>query len=525
VGEVHGLNHVKGVVNEKDAIKLTATVSLVEQLLQTELYTFRNSKNNAFVIKHLGELSLPAFISEHVQLVTGITEFAPTELPFIDRVKKPSASKRTEAGPDNQCNVPWSIKNLYGIPQNLTVTNLNANQSIYAEVSAGYPEGFGLPGLDYFDKANNLPVKNITCILGTGTQYYSPNDTDLEGHLDTQMMSGIAPGADTCFYIMDYGSGWMYEFAAYVFSTPGAPWVVSMSYGWVEVEQCINATTYPFLGNCSYYHIPNTAAYINRTNIEFMKLGLLGHTLLAASGDDGTAGTHGSWDDCQKLGPIYPAASPWVIAVGATSVEQSTSSKQTSTTAAKKPPVCTNSIYNCVCSTSNNEQPALSSNSAGFDTGGGFSQFSPMQSFQSVAVNAYLTSGVTLPTASLYNPKNRAFPDIGAVGEDFCCLDPGGSCFLIGGTSASTPLIAGMITLLNQDRMNAGKSPLGFFAPTIYKMFAAGSDYFNSNFTDGNNSGECPSTNGFNAWPGWNPLVGVGSPIFPNIRTYVSQLP
>jgi len=82
-----------------------------------------------------------------------------------------------------------------------------------------------------------------------------------------------------------------------------------------------------------------------------------------------------------------------------------------------------------------------------------------------------------------------------------------------------------MITLLNQDRFNAGKTPLGFFAPVIYAMYAQGPQFFNSNFTDGNNSGECPTTHGFNAFPGWNPLVGVGSPHFPQIRSYVSRLP
>jgi len=301
-----------------------------------------------------------------------------------------------------------------------------------------------------------------------------------------------------------------------------------MSYGWVEVEQCINATTYQFLGNCTYYHIPNSAQYINRTNTEFMKLGMLGMTLLAASGDDGTAGTHGSWDDCQLLGPIYPAASPWVTTVGATSIESSdTKSHRLNNT--NPPPVCTQPQYFCQCSTSTNEQIALSTDSAGFDTGGGFSQFSPMQWYQQTAVSAYLSSGVTLPLSYLYNPNNRAFPDIGAVGEDFCLLDPGGSCFLVGGTSASTPLIASIVTLLNQDRLNAGKTTLGFFNPVIYDMYASGANtYFNSNFTDGgNNSGECPSTHGFNVNPsgGWNPLVGVGSPKFAAIRQYVASLP
>jgi len=408
----------------------------------------------------------------------------------------------------------------------LSITNKNSNSSIYAEQSAGYPEGFGLPNLDYFEAANAVTPNNITCILGTGKQYYTLNDTDIEGQLDTEMMAGMAQGAFICFYIMEYGQGWMYEFGNYIFNTPGAPWVVSMSYGWVEVEQCINSTTYPFLGNCSYYHIPNSAAYINRTNTEFMKLGVLGHSLVAASGDDGTAGTHGSWDGCVEMGPIYPAASPYVTAVGATSIEP-TGQPVSQFDAGTPPPICTQPQYNCQCSTSTNEKIALSTNYAGFDTGGGFSQFSPMQSYQTAAVNAYLASGTPLPPSNLFTPTNRAFPDIGAVGEYFCLLAPGGSCFLVGGTSASTPLISSIITLLNQDRLNAGKTTLGFFNPVIYDMYAKGPNtYFNGNFTAGNNNGGCVG-HGFNANPngGWNPLVGVGSPKFQAIRQYVASLP
>jgi tripeptidyl-peptidase-1 len=39
------------------------------------------------------------------------------------------------------------------------------------------------------------------------------------------------------------------------------------------------------------------------------------------------------------------------------------------------------------------------------------------------------------------------------------------SCNLAAGTSASAPLWAGIITLLNQDRLNNGKKPLGFMNP------------------------------------------------------------
>lgn len=97
---------------------------------------------------------------------------------------------------------------------------------------------------------------------------------------------------------------------------------------------------------------------------------------------------------------------------------------------------------------------------------------STQPSFQAQAVNAYLKSGVTLPSRSYgWNPANRGFPDIGAIGENVCVIDPGTPCEPIGGTSASCPLIASLITLLNQDRLNAGKSPLGYVNQVIYAMF------------------------------------------------------
>jgi len=357
--------------------------------------------------------------------------------------------------------------------------------------------------------------------------FYYANNTDLEALLDTEMMTGMAAGATTCFYIMVYGKGWMYEFANEIFTTPNAPLVVSMSYGWVEYEQCLNQSL-PFLGNCTYLHIPNSKTYVNRTNVEFQKLGLIGHTLLAASGDDGTCGTHGSPNGCTALGPIFPAASPYVLTVGATSIEQSTSRSQKRVDDQALPPICTNSFYQCTCTTSTNEQVANQNNTAGFDTGGGFSVFSPQPAYQAQAVQAYIKSGVTLPSQSFaWSPNNRGFPDIAAVGENFCCLNPGASCELLAGTSASCPMIASMITLLNNDRLNAGKTPLGFVNPLIYTMFNANpTQYFNNAFNNANNGGECGFGFGFNAKPGyWTPLTGCGSPNFGAIRTYVDGLP
>ena len=42
-----------------------------------------------------------------------------------------------------------------------------------------------------------------------------------------------------------------------------------------------------------------------------------------------------------------------------------------------------------------------------------------------------------------------------------------GGFHLIFGTSASTPVIASMITLINDARITIGKNPVGFINPTV----------------------------------------------------------
>jgi len=511
-------NSIISIWNSGDSITVKATVEFIQKLFFTDMWLFYNEKNNVAIIKHLGTLSVPTDLVEHIDLITGITELPPIEIPFLG-----SLLPKQNYPTDNLCNVPFTFKSLYGIPQNINVTNQFANQSIYSEDSGG-PEGFGIGSVAAWQHANGLSPNPINCILGNGANDYFPNNTDTEAQLDTQMMTGMAAGAKTCFYIMEYGYAWMFEFSQVIFNTSDAPLVVSMSYGWWEAEQCNNETTgIDFLSNCSALHIPNSQAYVRRTNIEFMKLGLVGHTLLAASGDDGTEGTHGTSDNCATMNPIFPAASPYVLTVGATSIEPMTS---TSAVGDDAPLICTDSFYQCNCTTSTNEQACLSNNTGGFDTGGGFSTYSVRPSYQAAAVHGYINSGVTLPSPDYWNPANRGFPDVSAVGENVCILDPGTPCEFVGGTSASTPIWGAIITLLNSDRLTAGKSPLGFVNPLIYKMYGLNKNlFFNNKMDIGNNGAECGPQMGFNAVHGWDPLTGCGSPKFANIRKYVATLP
>lgn len=110
---------------------------------------------------------------------------------------------------------------------------------------------------------------------------------------------------------------------------------------------------------------------------------------------------------------------------------------------------------------------------------------------------------------------------------------------LIGGTSASSPTVAGFVSLLNSARISAGQSPLGFLNPLIYAILAKEPTAFND-ITEGNNPG-C-GTEGFNVglflfWSGncvclrrggsqatigWDAITGVGTPNFGKLKEIVT---
>jgi hypothetical protein len=112
------------------------------------------------------------------------------------------------------------------------------------------------------------------------------------------------------------------------------------------------------------------------------------------------------------------------------------------------------------------------------------------------------------------------------LGVNFLMVD-NATWFPASGTSASTPVIAGMISLINSERLAAGKPTLGFLNPAIY-MFNGS---FANDIVDGANrclqggrSAPC-CREGFNAMPGWDPVSGFGSVDFKRLYDLFIDLP
>lgn len=129
----------------------------------------------------------------------------------------------------------------------------------------------------------------------------------------------------------------------------------------------------------------------------------------------------------------------------------------------------------------------------------------------------YTTADGVLPTSGgIYNGAGRGYPDISAVGDAGLVI-VAGKIGTSGGTSMSAPIVAGMFNLINEQRLQAGKPPVGFVNPTLYAHQEMFNDIVHgdmaSNYSGRGQQGLCKGR-GFSAVRGWDPVTGMGTPKF-----------
>lgn len=196
-------------------------------------------------------------------------------------------------------------------------------------------------------------------------------------------------------------------------------------------------------------------------------------TFVSASGDNGVT-DYKTPDRQISTTPTttFPSDEPWVLATGGTRLTANpsgTSFKET----------------------------------AWSGSGGGFSIFNAMPDYQQAL------PGTVRNTLH----GHRGVPDVAASAdtETGMVIDVGGQYLVVGGTSAATPLWAGLIALANQ---MAGH-PLGFVNPALYTIGLASATHTDyQDITHGNNTYDQGGVHipGYTAAPGWDPVTGWGSP-------------
>jgi len=187
-----------------------------------------------------------------------------------------------------------------------------------------------------------------------------------------------------------------------------------------------------------------------------------------------------------QLWPSWPASSPWVTAVGATRFHD-------------------DKIGNPEAAVSVEDH---------FGSGGGFSNMFDVPTWQKDETANYLATvdPSTLPvkTIATYPAGGRGTPDVAALGASYTLLVSGKPMPGVGGTSASAPVFAAMVALINDALAAKGKPPVGFMNPLIYKNPSAFFDVTLGSNKVGRGGGVLKA--GFNCSKGWDPVTGVGTP-------------
>jgi len=441
-----------------DVIGATVSVPVAEQMLAAKYQALRHDSSGKTVHRAVGGYKLPKNVASAVDFVT------PTV--HLPGVKKPLAIS-PEA---TYQNVPKTLRQLYSVQDVDTGAEVvgKAEKNRMA-VTAFLKQFYSQADLQsWWTKY----CTGITCgdglpkLVGDATT----GNAGVEAMLDIETITGMVGNVEAEFW------GFSGSSPDNVENEPFMKWLSTVAATPDDVVPLVFSTSYGEDENSW------SEAAAQRLNTEFMKTGARGISLLYASGDEGANCVSG------KYVPETPGSSPWVTAVGGTGPTTG--------------------------------YPAPGSETAIGLSSGGFSNYFDMPDYQKTVVATYLQQS-GLPDIAKYgvNVSGRAYPDIAAQGEDFC-VTPGGCG--VAGTSCATPTASGIIAALNDVRLAAGKSPLGFLNPLLYSL--AGTNAF-QDITTGANSGCGFTSKGWPAREGWDAVTGLGTLNYKNLAQAVRDLP
>lgn len=518
-------------------LRLTMSVKDIKKLFKTNVNYIQLVDSKEIKLR-AGDLQIPAHVAKEISAIFGLHGLPlPKQSKFI-------AFKSKGVGSPAQV-TPTVIGKTYNASDRRGTVGKASRQAVGEYQGQNALDTDTASFFQQYVPAAKQGDEKLYKVVGTNDQ----GSSGVEAALDVEYIMGVAPGVLTEFWgyqQQDFCAD-LQHFSQKILDTEDSPNVFSISYGWQgQLSQ---------LG-CQ-------PSEVQAVDVNFQKLAARGVSMIIASGDTGAAWTPGHPEpkDCAKaesgvslegtgkeeisgaqsaadccasatqkeftgwtfvkgflffnkcygyktvtgqhkntskvssgkitnpgplpdgrLYPSWPASSPWVTSVGATRFI--------------------------------NQDPTQAEQASDqFGSGGGFSSdFDRTNAtWQEASVTGYLKLADKLPPSWAFTESGRATPDVSALGEGFMVVTNGQS-EPVGGTSASTPLFAGLVSLLNDARVSKGKKPLGFLNPFIYSNPGAFTDV-----TVGNNaidrSGN-PAKYGFQCTKGWDPVSGLGTPKF-----------
>ena len=424
----------------RTTVSLSGTAAQFASLFATRFASFQTAAHGDGYVM-LKDPKLPAALEGKIDGVIGLE--SPGNHAWL-------AQPRGKAGPDVGTGIdgyaPTDIRTAYDIPAQ---TNSNKTEVLALFEESGYPQS-DMTAYNNQYKLAAVPIKLIG-VNGSGT---GPGGATVETDLDLQAAIGANPNlAQILMYIDANGS-----FSSQLVNSfnkiaqDNQATVLSVSYGLDENQQ--------------------GQAAVTAENTALTQLQAQGITVFVSSGDQGAAGREGS-----GLNAPDPGSQPLVTSVGGTRLNVTSKEVWSSET-----------VWNDLA------------NGHGA-TGGGVSKFWTIPSYQ-------LLKGQSVAVANGGSATMRNVPDIAADADPYTPYSEYCGCyggwFGDGGTSLSAPIWAGMATVVNANRVNAGLPRLGFFNTALYKLGKKEKNFHD--ITSGNNGSP-----GYAAGKGYDNDTGFGS--------------
>ncbi|KAF1919189.1 peptidase S8/S53 domain-containing protein [Ampelomyces quisqualis] len=469
--------------NDGEWINFHAPVKRAEVMMGAAFKTYQSKVRREVIKVRSLSYSVPKEIRSHIDMIHPITRFGQLQAERSQVLSEgPEISTASVNATCNSTVTPSCLANLYKFAD--YKANLNASVTIgvngFLEQYARYSDF-----QNFTSTYSPIAVgSNFTyTLVAGGLNEQNSTDDSVEANLDIQYTAGLVGPSIKTEFLSTAGRGshipdldqpsaadnqnepYM-ELFTYLLGLENEklPSVLTTSYG--ESEQSVGAP------------------YAHKVCDMIGQLGTRGVSVIFSSGDTGPGSACQTNDgkNTTRFAPIFPASCPYVTAVGGT--------------------------FN------------IKPERAVYFSSGGFSDFWARPAYQDIAVGDYLKK-LGSQWDGLYNASGRGFPDVAAQGLGFRVVDKGVTK-PVAGTSASAPVFASIIALLNNARLAEGKPVLGFLNPWIYTVAHTGLN----DIVDGGSEG-CTGRSiysgqptprvpfaSWNATEAWDPVTGYGTPDF-----------
>jgi kumamolisin len=427
-----------------------ATAEVWESVFQVRLFHYAHGEGNYRGRK--GELRIPAELQDIVLGVFGLDNRKMIKRRPIQR-RRVSLHLAGTAAANRTWFYPAELATIYSFP-----AGDGRGQTVgLLEFGGGYfPDD-----LATFCQDAGVPVPTVKTVSVNNTPTNAKDGAEGEVMLDVEVVAGVCPASTIVVYFSSFDeSGWVNVVDTAIHDQTNPLTVISCSWGYAE--DATGAWT------------TGAQAAINDS---LQAATLLGITVCVAAGDDGS-------DDQVGDGHAhvdFPSSSPYVLAVGGTTLKVASNGK--------------------ITETAWKDGDGLRKDNGG-STGGGVSTIFPRPSWQTVTIQSINPGSI----------EGRVVPDVAADASAntgyWTVVDGQGGAS--GGTSAAAPLWASLIA-----RLNAGLGmPAGFLSPLLYQAGANGQPLGTTgcrDITSGNN--DTASIGGYSAGPGYDAVSGWGVPI------------